>query len=214
MPSPTDQYFTINLKFPNMPKSQENLAYLDKFNSWIQEEMKSMPIKKIKFKRQQIILQSKDFFIGLHFEKQMELVLSAKKPRENLDQLNTICNKIFSYLNTTVPEGTKKVDVGTDLFLTEKGESDFAKKVIGDSRIAKISEIIKSQWSPFGILYEWKIGDRTHIAMVGSYGSVHTIALSSAFKWENGLPLDAITVEKEELLKFEESVEKIMKGEL
>lgn len=214
MSSMTNQYFMIKLKFPNMQKSQENLAYLGKFKSWIQEEMKSMPFKKMKSTKHQITLQSKDFLLVLLSEKQMELVLAAKKPRENLNQLNDLSNKIFSYLNTTVPEGTKKVDVGTDLYLIEKGESNFAKKVIGDSRIAKICEITKSQWNPFGILYEWKTESRTYIAMIGGYGSENTLALSSAFTWQNGLPLDAIIVEKEELFKFEESVGKIMKGEL
>jgi len=210
-----EDLFTINLSFPRSPKATRTKnAYKEKIRSWLVEEKKSMPFEKMTSSKSQISLESRDFLLLIDFSKKITLVLGTRKPIQNLEKLNEISNKLFSYLNTIMPEEVKEVQVNTDIMITKRGETDFAKKVIGDIRIAKIGEIMKSPWNPLAVVFEWKTGMRHNLSMVGKFQSEVNLFLSSTFKWENNLPLDAIVIEKGEFLKFEEMINKITKEEL
>jgi hypothetical protein len=190
--------------------------YKDKLQAWLTDEKASMPFEKMKpSKSQIIILESKDFLFTADFRKKtLTMVFGVTDPLQNIEKLNEVSNKIFSYLNTIMPQEVKEVKVNTDFIVGTKGEANFSKRVIGDARIAKIAEITKIPWNPEAIIFEWKEGDRESLAMVGNIRAMEMILFASSFKWENSLPLDAMLLEKREFLKFEEMIKKVWKEEL
>lgn len=213
---PSIDLFTVNLTFPKSTESRKaRTLYQDKLQTWLEEEKASMSFEKMIPSKSQIRLESKDLIFSVDFsQKTMIMILGTRNPLQNMEKLNEISNKIFSYLNTIISQEVKEIKVSVDFIVNKKGEIDFSKKVIGDARIARIAEIMKISWNPTAIVFDWKEGIRDNYAMVGKIKSREFFYFTSNFKWQNGLLIDAMLVEKNELLKFEEMVKKVWKEEL
>jgi hypothetical protein len=215
MPSDNSTEFTLNILLPKSSGSAETRSvYKNKLQAWLTEEKKTMPFEKMASSKTQVSLMSKDFVFLANFQKKTLIVFGAKKPMQNIDKLNDVSNRICAYLNTIMPQEVKEAEVTSDFSNIQKGKVNFAKKIIGDARMAKVSEILKIPWNPMALAFQWKADMRENIAMCGKFRTEEGLFLMSHFKWENNLPLDAVIAEKKEFLKLQEMVSTILKEEI
>jgi len=207
--------FTLRINFPKTPKKKtKRKLYKEKLESWIKQEKNTMPFEKVKFSKTRIQLISDEFLFFADFGKPIQIILATRQPEKNLEKLNEIGNKIFSYLNTIMPQVVVEVEFESEYTIEEKKKRNLAKKVIGDSRIARISEIMKFPWNPIGLLFTWKTNSRQNLVMCASADKRNMIFWSSSSSWKNNIPLDAILKEKEEFLKFKDVISKLMEENL
>jgi len=207
--------FTLRIRFPKTPKKKtERKLYKDKLESWIKQEKNTMPFKKEEISKTHIRLVNDEFLFFADFGKPIQIILATKRPEKNWEKLNEIGNKIFSYLNTIMPQVVTEVRFESEYTTEEKKEKNLAKKIIGDSRIARISEIIKFPWNPLGLIFTWKTNSRRNLALCASIDKGNMLFFGSSSNWKNNIPLDAILKEKEEFLKFKDIINKLMEENL
>lgn len=215
MPLDDSSTFTLNMLLPKSSRSAETRqAHKKNLESWLNEEKKTMPFDKMKSSKTQLYLMSKDFLFLVAFQRKTTIVFATKKPTQNLEKLNEVSNRICAYINAIMPQEVKEVIVSSEFENTQEGQRDFAGKVIGDARIARVSEILKNPWKPLALVFEWNTNKRHNIAMCGQFRKEEGLFLSSTYKWENSLPLDVVITEKNEFLKLQEMVSNILAGEM
>jgi hypothetical protein len=211
MPKKPRDIFKMDIVFAKSLKAKETNLLKAKIEEWLQKEEKNLPFDESKFKKKELTLLSDPLFFLASFKKKVKIIVAAKDPEKTLEKLNDTCNKIFSYLNTIKPDSINEFNVLTQFMLTETRKATIVKKLVGDSEIAKFSELVKAQVNPVGILLEWKEKSRHYIVFEAD-SEERDLILFSDFKWRDSIPIDSIISEKGELLKFKELINKLSKS--
>lgn len=208
------ELFTNTIDFGKIPTAvRKNLRA--KLENWFvdQKQKGTLPFDRQEYESNEIHLESDTFLFYANFGKVMRVITGVQNPETNLEKLNEVANKIFSYFNTIMPDKYKKSNFVTQFTLYEDEGKAITKTVVVDSQIARISELIKAQVKPIGFMFEWKDGER-NLTAVEAYvtkNAVLTVTARNSLKGD--IPMDCILHEKEILLKCKKVIKQMTKRE-
>ena len=202
------EVFTINFEFSKIPLEQLK-TLRTKLERWLGEQKENLPFEKSKFGPSELRLESETFLFFATFSKGVKVIAGAQNPEKTIDTLNEVGNKIFSYLNTIMPESYKKGDVISHFTLVEEKELPIIKTIVNNSQIAQMSELMKAQVKPIAIVLSWKEGERSFVGFEAKGEKCTSFVVSAINKFTGDIPIDAVASQKEIFFKLKKALSQI-----
>lgn len=205
----------FSIFFPKAPKKAEDKeALYSKFLSLV-EENKELPVKvKSNKRKKRIILDSDEFMFAIYFGKTLSIRTLVNDPDKHIDTINGVGNKIINYMNIILGEGARNSTVNSaKTTYYSKRIPNLSKKIIGETRIAKINEKVEQVLNPYAISFEYKLKEKEF--SFGSFsGKASVEALLSSTPYKDRIPFNFLRKEYDELIKPEELMKKLAEMEL
>ena len=205
----------IDIVFPKSPKyAKDRKSLLKKLKSWIREEKKSLSIQDTSFKPNSVSLSREEFLWVAKFRKPISTILAVRDPEKNIELANDFGNKVLNYLKTILGKFASGAEVTTDAENYSVKLEGLGRKIIGETRLARINEITKKTFDPLGIIFQYKKGERTNIFMAASRGDEHALFILSDFSFKDTIPWDTVLSEYNEIKECEQTIVKLLEQEV
>jgi hypothetical protein len=207
---------TLNtfVQFQEITESDRDAKY-DKFVSLIEENKSAFPLKIIiKRGKKQVVFDSKQFAFNITFGKKVLMSIMIHNLDKNKTTANEVGSKITNYLNAILGEKAVRVRVGCVLLTSvPKKGVNMAERILGEGRIAKVSELTGHTLKPNSIGFEFKKGERDF--MFSTYAN-HTYAqiVGSNILYKDKIPFDFLEKEINELNNPISIIKRLTEGEL
>ena len=205
----------IDFSFPNSPKyAKDRKSLLKKLKSWIREEKISLSIQKTSFERNAVSLMREEFFLGAKFRKPILTFLIIRDPEKNIKLANEFGNKILNYLKTILGKFAYDAEVNTTMENYSVKFEGLARKLIGESRLARINETAKKSFDPLSIGFEYEKDGRIIFFMVAAKKEASALFVSSSFSFKDAIPWDVVLSEYTEIKECEQLVAELLEQEV
>lgn len=207
--------FKVQLTFPKSPKkAEERKALLDKVKAWIEEQKETSPFKKTETHRRMVYLEGDNSMFGVGFGKLMAARAAVIDPNLNLEAANELGNRVLAYVNVVLGERASGARVTTSLNKSSKRISRLPKALLGETRLAKLSEIAKKNLVVNGLIFSFDVDDRNVVSFVFGAKGMSTHYFGSSDKMESVIPLDLLKSEYAIFSKSEDVIERLRKGDI
>jgi len=204
------------IRFPKSPKKAKDQAVLfNKFLSLIEESEESLPIKvKPKKRRRQAVLDSDEFMFAVSFRKPLLIKILVNDPEKNIAIVNEVGNKVLNYMNTILgEEATNAKIILSKTIVYPQKTINLCKKMIGDQRLAKITEEVKQPMNVMGIVLGYELnGKKLRFANIANDRNIEVLRCISTYKGK--IPFNVLRKQYDELANLEEIVKKLTEMEL
>ena len=198
-----EEIASLQIVFPMTKKKKlkERKNLFRKMKSLIERDKELLPTKDISTEKRTIVLEADEFGSAILFEKPISIQIIISKDREkNKNRVNDLANKLVNYANTILGESARKADVSTNCIFSQKKGINLARKVVEETRLAKINELTKKSLNPKGIMFGYT-SDKHENIMIHLYHKERVaILIMSTCKYENTIPWD-FTIEEYKNLK-------------
>jgi len=192
--------FSCELTFLERLKRQEIDTMFTKLVSFIEENKQTMPAKtRFLKRRKQLIIDSTDFVLTLSFVKKIVFRIVINDPYRNKTRVNEIVNKIVSYINTFLGEKVMDARVFSSITFRSSKTDNLAKKLIGESKVAKICEFLQQTIEPIAVSFEYRIGEKDFYCSTITSEGRSTQLLGSHTVYKNKPPFNLVEKEIDEL---------------
>jgi len=207
--------YTCDVDFTKTLTKKERGSAFSKFLSFVEENKESLPAKTSSRKRRkQIILDSENFFLTISFGKKLAISAMINDPNKNKADVNEIGNKISSYINAILGEKAKGATVTSLLTFRSGKAANLAKKLVGESKVAKISDFLQEMIQPISIAFEYAMGEKAFFLSHSTYNETTTRLIGSHIVYKNRLPFNLIEKEIDELDHSTRIMKKLIEMEL
>jgi hypothetical protein len=209
---------TVNfdISFPLAPKEKkEKLTAFSELLSLIADDKERLKVDlKPNKTKLEIILSSDEFGFGVYLKERVSVNIGVADPEKNIKKVNEIGNEILSFISTVLGEGATGSKIMTTTTTRDKGREsiNLSKKIIGDTRLAKINNKIKLQLNPLGIFFEYKLNERDFL--IGSLSNRTVEMFTSHKTYKDAIPLNVLLNEYHELKKPKKVMELLSDMEL
>lgn len=212
---PPKNLLKIRISFPNSPKyAKDRKAILKKLKAWIREEKESLSIEEVKFERNAVSLMREEFFWHAKFQKPISTFFAIRDPEKNIELANEFGNKILNYLKTILDKFAFEAELTTDVENYSIKLEDLARKMIGESRLARINEITKKTLHPLGVIFEYEKDGRANMFMAASKNGDNALFAISSLSFKDTIPWDVVLSEYTEMKEFEQTISKLLEQEV
>ena len=194
-------FVTCEAFFPNSPEdTQSKIDIYDKLSKLIEsfDRPQNVKFRSNRKKRSIVLLADDEFEIRTKCLKKLSTEVSLANPDKNLDAVNHIWSSVINYINAVLGDAAKGAKIATSkVTCKEEKPSNLSKKIIGETRLAKINENVKRSLSPLGIVFEYEHEGRRYMLALYSKRPAETIYSYETYKEQ--LPFDLINIEYEKL---------------
>ena len=161
-----------------------------------------------------LFLNSDEFGFGIFFKERVSVSVSVSNPKKNIERVNEIGNKILSFINIVLGKGAAGSRIMTTITTIDKEKEsiNLSKKIIGDTRLAKINNKVKLQLNPSGITLEYKLKDRDFL--IGSFSNRTLEMFTTHNSYKDVIPFDVLLSEYNELESSKKVIESLSSIEL
>ena len=207
--------YTCDLLFPKILTRKERDSAFSKFLSFVEENKEVLSVRTSSRKRRkQIILDSESFFLAISFGKKLSISVLVNDPNKNKADANEIVNKISSYINTILSEKVEGA-IARSLLRVRSGKAvNLAKKLIGESKVAKISDFLQETIQPISIAFEYAIEEKKFYLSYSTHKKSTSWLMGSHTVYKNRLPFNLIEKDIDELDHSTQMMKKLVKMEL
>jgi len=210
MPAETGKYkenATVQVVLPRTSdkKLAERKLLFDKMKSLVEKDKKSLSTKEITYKRNTIFLDALGFGIAVSFAKPISLFIGVDKDLEKYrSRIKEIANKLVNYINIILGESAKDASVSSTLIVSSREEMNLAKKIVEETKLAKINEITKKTLRPSGVMFEYTSNGHENFIMHLHVKDATVISVMSHLEYKDILPWDFT---EEEYKNLKESID-------
>jgi len=193
-------FVTCEVFFPNSPEDTESkIDIYNKLSKLIESFDRPQNVKfRSNRKQRSIVLDADEFEIRTKCLKKLSTEASIVNPDKNLDAVNHIWSSVINYINAVLGDAAKGAKIATSKVTCKKEKpSNLSKKIIGETRLAKINENVKRSLSPLGIVFEYEHEGRRYTLALYSKRPAETVY--SYKTCEEQLPFDFIKMEYKKL---------------
>lgn len=188
----------------------------DKILSLIKQNKESLGVKIKSNKREKKILMSSDnFVLSINFGKEIMMDFLISKPDENIEIFNNVGNNIINYMNTILEEKANNLLIGCIKFIpVYKKNVNLAKKIISESRIVEINNVVEQVLNPIAISLEYQIDDRSFLLSFSSIKEKTNIFVATRIYHKEKLTYNMMQEEYNELKKPLKILDTLIESEL
>lgn len=173
-----------------------------------------MSIEEAKFERNAVSLIREEFIWRARFQKPISTFLVIRDPEKNIELANEFGNKILNYLKTILEKFAYEAKVNTTVENYSLKLEGLARKLIGETKLARINEITKKSFDPLGIVFEYEKDGRSNMFMAGSKGKASAFFVASSFSFKDTIPWDVVLSEYNEIKECEKTVTELLEQEV
>lgn len=201
--------FHITLPMTRKQKLKERKILLEKIKTLIERDRESLPTKDISYEKKTITLEADEFGCLISFSKPISIHMVVDKGfPKNKNRVNDLANKLVNYFNTVLGKSAKDAKMSASLISPTGKGINLARKVVEETRLAKINELTKKTFNPKGIMFEYTSDKRKNIIMHFYDEKGIFMAILSEFRYKDSIPWDFI---QEEYKNLKESIDIIAK---
>lgn len=209
--------FTLGVSFPKSPKkAKERKILFTKMETWVNEHRKTFSVNDIEFRRRMNLIAfiDDDIVLGVSFRKPIQVRIGLTDPDSSLKAANVLGNQILIYLNALLGKEAKGVTTKTSLDIFRKQTSKLPKRILGESRLAELSEIARTNLFFNGAILTCKIDDRNFFFLIYGRENVDGRYFSSERELMDVVPLDILKSEYEVLSKSKEILKRLERSDI
>jgi hypothetical protein len=161
-----------------------------------------------------ITLDSDEFMFMILCEDVPSIRIMIHDPKKHIEIVNKIGNRLISYMNDLLGDRAKGSGITfiKTTFSKEK-TTNLSKRIIGETRMVRINEIVGLTLIPISVSFDYKSGDKHFIVATISNGQAGQFLLSKR-TYRNSLPIDVLRKEYEDLNDPQEVLNKLLEVEL
>jgi hypothetical protein len=210
MPAETkkfEQNATVQVVLPRTDnkKLEERKLLFAKMKSLVEKDKELLPTKKITCKRNMMFLTADDFGAVISFDKPISLYIRVEKDLEkNKNRIKELANKLINYLNILLGESAKGATISSTLVVPTREGIDLPKKIVEETKLAKINEIAKKRLHPKGITFEYTSNEHENLVMYHYDKKVTLTVVMSSLEYKDLIPWDFT---EEEYKNLKESID-------
>jgi hypothetical protein len=204
------------IRFPRAKKTPKTAeALFKKLVNLLHEEKRSLHVKlQPDAEARRIVLDSDQFNFAISVMKTPSMRILVNNPRKTIKLVNDVGNKLLSYLSTLLGEGAKGSKVMSMVTVIRPGMgTGITRKVLGDARIARLSEIAGQKLNPMGIGLEYESRDREFAIFIFS-GKPGLEMILSKGGYRGEIPFNFLHQEYEHLTSPATVIKKLTTAEL
>lgn len=213
-----ETFLSLAISFPKASKKAKDKEILfHKLLSILEENKESLPVEvKSKKRARSIVLDSEDFMFTISFGKRgstTRIRVLMNNPEKNMELANEVGNKVFNYMNAILGGGALEPSVSSHKTIAyPKKIANLATKIIGEGRLAEISEEVKQTLSAGGVYFEYKVGER-EFSFATVSNERYADVLFSSITYKTKVPFDLLQTEYDELTNPMEIMKKLREME-
>lgn len=214
--STIDKFFSAYITFPKVSKRAiDRKTLFDKIIFLLENSQESFPkglvLKKAKNK---VILDSDDFMFIIELKGQLTTRIMINEPDKNIMIVNKVSNSIINFLNTVLEEQAKGAHIIFTKIMFSDKPINYAAKIIGTTRLAKVNEVAKETVTPFVIGLEYE-KEKRRLVISSSFSKKSSQNVFAAqMDCDDKLPFDLLQNENERLNDPINLLKKIADAEL
>lgn len=207
--------FTLKISFPRSPKeAKKRKALFEKTASWANEQRNVFKVKRVRSSRNAVSFEGDHFAFGVGFRKPIEVKVGIMDPNLRLEAANELGNQILTYLNAILGKQASVSEIEADLNVTSEKKGVLPKRIISESRIAKLSEITKKNLVVNGVGLAYEVDDVPVLVFIYGFEDLSMRFMHVYHDLKNTLPLDFVKSEYEILKKSEKIIETLDKSDI
>jgi hypothetical protein len=212
-----EEFFEMQIFFSKASEKvidKKNL--FDKILSLIKQNKESLGVKIRSNKREKkIIMSSDNFLLSINFGKEIMMNFLIFKPDENIEIFNNVGNNIINYMNTILEDNANNPLIGCIKFIpVYKKNVNLAKKIISESRIVEINNVVEQVLNPISISLEYQIDDRGFLLSFNSIKEKTNISVATRIYYKEKLTYNVMQEEYNELKKPLKILDVLIESEL
>lgn len=164
-------------------------------------------VKSIKSKNR-IFIGSRELKVFMVFKKKIALEMDVNEPdkNKNISKANEMAKNVIAVINAILGDGANGSIVTVRKRIAyDEASINLSKRLIGNSRIAKINEQAGQTLTPFNIMFDYQIDDKSYLVcfMEGSETAV------SYRTYKDAIPFNLLEIEYGELENPVKVIEKL-----
>ena len=206
----------FQILFPKAPrKGKDRKVLFNKFLSLVEESKESLLVEvKTNKRRKQVVLDSDEFMFLISFRKILSTKILVNDPEKNITTVNEVGNKVINYMNTILGDKATNSRVRCSKTTTHYRKTvNVCKKLLGEARLAKLSEAVEQPLKPIGIFMGYELKGRDiSFATATNKRSGEILFCSSTYK--DQIPFNFLRQEYDGLNHPAEIVKKLSELEL
>jgi hypothetical protein len=210
----SSSFLQAYFKFEELEKQQEKKTIFDQLCQMAEKSQSSFPVRiKLIKRKDSITFDSDNFVLSVYVRESVTLRITANKPVDNLDVVNKVTSSLINFLNTILGSAAKNSRVSLAKTTKIENDNNFARRIVGIDRLAKINEIAQETLNPKSIMLEYE--KQGHSFTIGYFFSeeLKEVFISSLKDYEDNLPFDILEKEYKILSNAEVVAERLQEKE-